>query len=103
MKWPWVSRDRYEDERERSRRLEGELERLREILIPQLRPAVAPLVLTENTDFSKVQPIAGKPTIANVMADANRAAFKASQTPGAKGIARELAESQQKRAVVNGN
>ena len=104
MKWPWVSRDRYDEERARTLKLETELKELREILIPQLRPAPPPpIVLTENTDFSKVQPIPGKVTLAMVTAEANKAAFKRAQTPGSKGIAQELAESQKIKAVVNGN
>lgn len=107
MKLPWVSRERFEEEKERSRKLEDELKHLREILIPQLRPAVAPLTLTENTDFSKVQPIPGRPTIANVMADANREAYSRARVPGAKSVSVELAESHAAmsriKAVVNGN
>jgi len=104
MKLPWVSRERYEEAQEHSRKLEAELDRLREILIPQLRAAPpAPTIVGLDTDLSKIQPIAGRPTLAVVMADANREAYRRAQTTGAKGIAEELAENAKKmRRVSNG-
>ena len=97
MKFWFVSRERFEDERKRCAKLEAEIERLHELLIPGLRaptpePAVETLQIGENTDLSKIVPIQGKPTIAFIMGKANQAAALAAQIPGAKGIARELAE-----------
>jgi hypothetical protein len=107
MAFWFVSRERFEDERRRCEKLEAELERLRELLIPGLRaptPAAAPvevpmLTLTEGTDFEDIQPISGRPTIAQIVGSANRAALERTRTPGAAGIAHELAE-QMRRPVV---
>jgi len=107
MAFWFVSRERFDDERARCLKLESELERLRELLIPGLRqpapPAapveVAPIILTEGTDFETIQPISGRPTIAQIVGSANRAAIERAKTPGAAGIAHELAE-QMKRPVV---
>jgi hypothetical protein len=109
MKLPFVSRERFEQEQCRSQKLEAELEKLREILIPQLRAAPADALLksiTADADLSKIQPIQGKPTIALVMADANREAYRRAQVPGAKGVAEELAEKAQglmQRRAANGD
>jgi hypothetical protein len=107
MKWPWVSRERFEDAKEAIARLQAENKELREILIPQLREAPVPLALTENTDFSKVQPIPGKPTLAVVMGEANKAAFERARTPGARSITEDLAEARERmtriKREVNGN
>ena|SRR5271157_334066 len=106
MKLPWVSRERFEDERERSRKLEEELVKLRELLIPQLRTAPAAPAATligMDTDLSKIQPISGKPTLAVVMADANREAYRRAMSPGAKSVSEELSENAKNmRRVSNG-
>jgi hypothetical protein len=108
MKWPFVSRERFEDERARNEELKAEIRQLREVLIPQLRqaPAATPL-LAENSDLSKIQPIPGKPTLAVVIAAANKAAYDRSRTIGARSITEDLAEAQAHMArlkrEVNGN
>jgi len=107
MKLPWVSRERYDEAKEAIARLHAELKELREILIPQLRETPVPMTLTENTDFSKVQPIPGKPTLSVVMAEANKAAFDRARVPGARSITEELAEARERmtriKAEVNGH
>jgi hypothetical protein len=107
-KFWFVSRERFEDERHRCEKLEAELDRLRELLIPGLRqpvpppaPAeVAPIVLTEGTDFETIQPISGRPTIAQIVGKANRAALDRTKVPGDTGIAQELAEQMRKPVVT---
>ena len=95
MKLPFVSRERFEDEVKRSEKLEAECERLRALLIPGLResqPAPEKMKLDLNTDLSKIQPVPGKPTIANVTAQANQAALTRSKTPGSKPLSQEVIE-----------
>ena len=104
MKLPWVSRERFDEERERNQKLEAELNRLRELLIPQLRTppaASAESIIGMDTDLSKIQPIAGKVTLSMVTSAANREAYKRSQTAGAKSVAEELTENAQKTRRVS--
>ena len=98
MKLPFVSRERFDDERARCEKLEAELAELRKLLIPGLAPQVKPLIpkMDVNTDLSTVQPIPGRATIAMVTSAANRAAFTRSQTPGAKPLSQEVAENDER-------
>jgi hypothetical protein len=97
MPWPFVSRERFDEERVRREKAESDLEVLREKFLDYLErhPAALP-VIGADTDLSKIQPISGRPTIANVIATANRDAYAAAQVPGAKGIAAQLEEARTK-------
>ncbi len=93
MQFPFVSRERFVESQDRIRRLEEENRRLTEILIPAMRaPSESPLRIAEDSDLSKIQPIPGKPTIASIQAEANLAALKNSEIPGAKSIAESVQE-----------
>jgi hypothetical protein len=82
MRFPFVSRERFDEERTRAQKAEEALESMRQKFLDYLQREPAPLALDENTDLSTIQPIGGRPTIANVIGIANRDAFKASQTGG---------------------
>lgn len=107
MRFPFVSRERFDDERARCLKLEHEVERLRELLSPALRATPPPpeirtvekITLTEGTDFATIMP-AGRPTLAHITSEANKAALERAKTPGAAGIAHELAEFAAKRPVL---
>jgi hypothetical protein len=90
MPLPFVSRERLVEAQERIKALEAENKRLTEMLLERLQKP-APFSLDQK-DLSAVQPIPGRPTIANVIGEANRAAYQNAQTPGAKSIATDLAE-----------
>ena len=96
MNFPFVSRERFDEERARAVKAETALDELRQKFLDYIQNQQTAPVIGEDTDLSKIQPIPGKPTIANVIAFANVAAFKRSQVEGAKGIAEELAEAQQR-------
>ena len=93
MRLPFVSRERFDEERARVVKAEADLEAMREKFLAYLQTAPVAPVIGENTDLSTIQPIAGRPTIANVIAIANRDAYKAAQVPGAKGVAAQLEEA----------
>ena len=93
MRLPFVSRERFDEERARAVKAEADLEAMREKFLAYLQTASVAPVIGENTDLSTIQPIAGRPTIANVIAIANRDAYKAAQVPGAKGVAAQLEEA----------
>lgn len=97
IKLPWVSRERFDEERARAQKAEEALEAMRAKFLDYLErhPAALP-VIGENTDLGKIQPIAGRPTIANVISFANQSAFAAAQVPGAKGVAAQLEEARLK-------
>ena len=90
MMFPFVSRERFSELQDRYLALEVENKRITDMLIERLSKP-EPFSL-DKKDLSAIQPIPGKPTIGSVIGAANKAAFKASQTPGAKSIASELAE-----------
>lgn len=91
MRWP-VSRERYDESLARIAELQEQNRKLTELLIPAMRAPSAVIPIDHNTDLSKMQPIPGKPTIANVIAYANAQAQKRAETPGAKSVTEELAE-----------
>jgi hypothetical protein len=93
MRFPWVSRERFDEERSRAVKAEADLEALRAKFLDYLErhPAALPVIGAE-TDLSKIQPISGRPTIANVIGFANQSAYAAAQVPGAKGVAAQLDE-----------
>jgi len=93
MRFPWVSRERFNEERTRAQKAEDALEALRTKFLDYLErhPAALPVIGAE-TDLSKIQPIQGRPTIANVIGFANQSAYAAAQVPGAKGVAAQLDE-----------
>ena len=93
MRFPWVSRERFDEERSRAQKAETDLEALRTKFLDYLErhPAALPVIGAE-TDLSKIQPIQGRPTIANVIGFANQSAYAAAQVPGAKGVAAQLDE-----------
>ena len=93
MRFPWVSRERFNEERSRAQKAEADLEALRAKFLDYLErhPAALPVIGAE-TDLSKIQPISGRPTIANVIGFANQSAYAAAQVPGAKGVAAQLDE-----------
>ena len=95
--FPFVSRERFDEERARALKAEDALEALRLKFLDYLErhPAALP-VIGEDTDLGKIQPIAGRPTIANVISFANQSAFAAAQVPGAKGAAAQLDEARLK-------
>jgi hypothetical protein len=105
--WPFVSRDRFDDERARAVKAETALEALRVKFLEYIEHQQTLPVIGEDTDLSKIQPIAGRPTIANVISFANAGAYKRAQTYGAKGVSEELAEAQDRmtkiKRKVNGN
>ncbi len=94
---PFVSRERFEEEHKRAQKAEDALEALRVKFLDYLErhPAAMPVIGAE-TDLSKIQPISGRPTIANVIGFANQSAFAAAQVPGAKGVAAQIEEARQK-------
>ncbi len=121
MPFPFVSRARFDDERERRKEAERELSVTRERLETELRDsrerillALKPrepdksetLRLTEETDLSQIMPIAGKPTLATITSAANLEAQRRANTDGAKGIVHEMLENASKRIpkakAVNG-
>jgi hypothetical protein len=101
MKFPWVYRERFDEERARVQKAEEALEALRLKFLDYLErhPAALP-VIGADTDLGKIQPIAGRPTIANVISFANQSAFAAAQVPGAKGAAAQLEEERMKMMRV---
>ncbi len=108
MKLPWVSRERFDEERARAVKAETALEELRQKFLDYIQSQqVASTVIGENADLSKIQPIAGRPTIANIIDIANRDAYKIAQTPGAKSVVEQLDEARSKmnrtKAAANGN
>jgi hypothetical protein len=90
MKLPFVSRERFTELQERVRELEAENKRITNMLIERLSKPEP--FSSDQKDLSAIQPIPGRPTIGSVIGEANRAAFKNAQNPGAKSIASELAE-----------
>lgn len=73
---------------------------MREHLLAALTaPATMP-TLGDGSDLGKVQPIHGRPTIANVIAVANRDAFAASQVPGAKSVVAQMEEARAHLKVI---
>jgi hypothetical protein len=102
MKLPFVSRERFDEkaaevERERARadKIQEDLDALRTKFLDYIdRHRVAPLTIGEDTDLGSIQPIAGRPTIANVISDANSAAYRAAQN--GKSITREIEEASAK-------
>jgi hypothetical protein len=108
LKLPFVSRERFDEERARRQKAESELDAMRDKFLAYIESQSAPApVIGADTDLSKITPINGRPTIANVIATANRDAYKASQIPGAKSVAAQLEESQKKllqiKREVNGH
>lgn len=108
MKLPWVSRERFDEERARAVKAEAALEELRQKFLDYIQnQQIAAPVIGDGTDLSKIQPISGRQTIANIIDVANRDAYKAAQIPGAKGIAQQLEEARSKmnriKAAANGN
>lgn len=91
MRWP-VSRERFEEVKSRADRLEEE-KRALQLEIMALKIAAA-TTFDRSAPVEAWQPIPGKPTIAIVTAEANKAALRAAETPGAKGVAQELMEQQ---------
>ena len=106
LRFPFVSRDRFEDERKRAERAEAKVESLEQQLLAALRPVpvsplrTEPLVLTEDTDLSTVLPIQGKPTLASITAQANKAARDRVKAPGSPSIAMELYQEAAKKPVL---
>lgn len=112
MKLPFVSRERFDDERARAVKAEtaleqakDDLETLRGKFLEYIdKHRIAPLVLNEETDLGNVQPIRGRPTIANVISEANTAAYTSAKT--GKSIAEELDRQREQiqkiKRVANG-
>lgn len=97
MNFPFVSRERFDEERARAVKAEDALEVLRLKFLEYLeRHPATPLTIGEDTNLGLIQPIQGRATIANVIEIANRDAYKAAQVPGAKGIADQVREAQSK-------
>lgn len=96
MKFPFVSRERLNEAKDRIAALEAANIALREQLTEARIAAATPhRNIEEPIDIDTTwQPIPGKPTIAVVMSEANKAAQKRAETPNAKGIAQELEEKQ---------
>jgi len=97
MQFPFVSRERFNDERQRAVKAEAALveaqaalETMRQKFLDYIeRHRIEPLKLDEKTDLGSVQPIAGRPTIANVISFANEGAYKAAVS-GGESVARQL-------------
>ena len=104
MRWfPFISRERFEELKERCERLEQENRILQADLIAAKIEAKLTPPSAAGRDLNW-QPIPGKPTIVSVMGEANRAAYSAAQTPGAKGVAREMQEREkQTLKAAHGN
>lgn len=112
MPLPFVSRERFEDERARAVKAEtalavseSALESLREKFLDYIdKHRIQPLVLDEETDLGKVQPIRGRPTIANVISEANTAAYVSAKS--GHSLAEELDRVREKilnvKRVANG-
>lgn len=92
MRLPFVSRERFEEEKWRADKLLIENRDL-QLQVMELKIAAA-TTFDRSAPVEAWQPIPGKPTIAIVTAEANKAALRAAETPGAKGVAQELMEKQ---------
>lgn len=105
MRFPFVSRDRYDELLARTQKLEQENRELLETLIPSLRATPMLPSLTAETDLSGIQPIANKPTLAQITASANRAAAQRAKTPGSASVVEELNEAAWagRKAAKHGN
>jgi hypothetical protein len=99
MKFPFVSRERFDEERARALKAEKELEEMRAKFLAFLESEPTPAI-GDGTDLGKIQPIAGRPTIANVIAYANTEAFRRAQTPGARGVSEDLALARAKLTTI---
>lgn len=106
MKLPWVSRERFDEERSRAIKAEDALEAMREKFLAYLQATPTMPMIGENTDLGKVQPISGRPTIANVIDVANRDAYDRARM-GGKSVTEELKEARSRmnrtKAAANGN
>ncbi len=90
MRFPWVSRERYEELKERLEKVEAQRDSLLGLTPKQVTQSI---VVDENTDLSQVQPIPNKPTLAMITAAANKEAKKRALDPNGKPIPVELAEA----------
>ena len=112
MKLPFVSRDRFDEkvaelecERVRTKDAQDALDTMRAKFLDYIeKHRIQPLTINDDTDLAKVQPIAGRPTIGNVISEANSAAYRAAQT--GKSITKEIEQAAAKIAnsgkVANG-
>lgn len=96
MRLPFVSRERLEEQQRRCEKLEIEVRELLLLALPGLRPQLEMAPLTPETDLSGVVPISGRPTLAIITANANRAAQQRAKQIGSMPISQELAEAQLK-------
>ena len=86
MKFPFVSRERFEEAQERIAKLE-------ELLLGKLaEPSVVPIDPLKAIDFSKTS-FTGRPTLESVRAEARKEAIRRFKTPGSKPISVELQEA----------
>lgn len=92
MRLPFVSRERFEEAQARIKELEDKNNVLTERLILSAEKSKSSGIDLSEDDLSKIKPIAGRPTIASIQAEANTAAYRNAQTPGAKSLAVQLAE-----------
>lgn len=104
MRFPFVSRDRYDELLARTAKLEQENRELLETLIPTLRYS-PPAVSTSPEVASSLQPIANRPTLAQITARANKAAAERAKTPGSTSVVEELNEAAWagRKAAKHGN
>lgn len=95
MRFPFVSRERFEDEKARADKFEA-------LYLKSLAPLVnaaapAPLLPPTDAPLEAWQPIPGKPTIMTVINKANHDAAARAKDPNAKlSVAQELAEKDSK-------
>jgi len=103
MRFPFVSRDRYDELLARTQKLEQENRELLETLIPTLR--YSPAAVSTAPEVSSMQPIANKPTLAQITARANKAAAERAKTPGSTSVVEELNEAAWagRKAAKHGN
>jgi hypothetical protein len=113
MQLPFVSRERFNDERARAVKAEtalvesqNALEEMRQKFLDYIeRHRIEPLKISEDTDLGSVQPIGGRPTIANVISYANAGAYKAAASGGesvVKVLERERAKIMDIKRAANG-
>jgi hypothetical protein len=94
MKFPFVSRERFEDAQRRIATLESEREHLLATFVPALRsePVSIPVTYVPAENAAPIAPIPGRPTLQLITAQANRAAKKAAEI-GAPSIVAQLQEA----------
>jgi hypothetical protein len=97
MKFPFVSRERLEEQQRRCAVLEEQVREMLQAFVPALRresayPPMEPV--TPQTDLASIHPIPGRPTLASITSMANKDARDRAKNPNAQSVAQELKDAQ---------